>query len=622
MRMFIMMFVLAIVAAPIMGQTTQPNTISITQKLFTELVGDVQVQPVKDKAQIEFGYITWGAEAATFEANGGLETTPDSVYGKMGLNLKLVKSDDSIAQVQRYLRGETPVLRMTYRMLGMASEAIGRDPRTKPRIFLHLSYSLGDHIVARSNFKTLNDMNKIGNKKFRIACQQGGPHVGLIYDALSAAKISKEDIEIIWVKDLTGTNGPAEAFRKDKTIDASCVITPDMLGLTGGGVGSGKENTVLGAHILVSTAQMSRSIADVYAVRDDWYKNNRSIIEKFVAGYLKTCISVVKMRNDFEKATGDKAGNLDALPQYKNLLVMCQKAFGKDVIPTLEVDGHGLLLDCSFVGLPGQIAFFEDTGNLNGFEKKMTEALDLAMTWGYATKRYGFNPSGLDYNSIAAQGGIKYEVPKRTKRIDAEAIDVFPGSELDDNTIVSFTIQFQPNQDKFSVDQYGNEFRRVMKFASTFGNAVVAVEGHSDPTATLVALLRSGIDKGIIKRTGTKDEGYNYFFSGKPLDLNHTSDIVEMIKDGKFGDDPGNTMQAALSLSDIRANAVRVSIVKMAHDEKITMDESQIKHVGSGIMKPVVSKPKNIEEAMQNMRVEIRVIKIRAEAIKSEEFDY
>ena len=47
------------------------------------------------------------------------------------------------------------------------------------------------------------------------------------------------------------------------------VITPDMLALTGGldSTGTGAEGTVEGAEVLVSTAQMSRSVADVLAVR-------------------------------------------------------------------------------------------------------------------------------------------------------------------------------------------------------------------------------------------------------------------------------------------------------------------------------------------------------------------
>ena len=43
------------------------------------------------------------------------------------------------------------------------------------------------------------------------------------------------------------------------------VISPDMLGLTGGvdSQGTGAEGTVKNAHVVVSTAEPQRSIADV-----------------------------------------------------------------------------------------------------------------------------------------------------------------------------------------------------------------------------------------------------------------------------------------------------------------------------------------------------------------------
>ncbi len=55
-----------------------------------------------------------------------------------------------------------------------------------------------------------------------------------------------------------------------------------MLGLTGGfdQKGSGAEGTVEGAHVVNSTQQMSRSIADVYAVRKDWYDANKDTVQK------------------------------------------------------------------------------------------------------------------------------------------------------------------------------------------------------------------------------------------------------------------------------------------------------------------------------------------------------
>ncbi len=123
-----------------------------------------------------------------------------------------------------------------------------------------------------------------------------------------------------------------------------------MLGLTSGfdAEGTGAEGTVAGAHVVNSTQQMSRSIADVYAVRHDWYQANKDSVKKFVAGYLNATNRVVAMRKSFEETK--KLSN-----EYRSLLALSQKIFGPSVLPTLEVDAHGLLLDCSFVGLLGRL---------------------------------------------------------------------------------------------------------------------------------------------------------------------------------------------------------------------------------------------------------------------------
>ncbi|MEL7334804.1 MAG: ABC transporter substrate-binding protein, partial [Planctomycetota bacterium] len=220
------------------------------QKPFAQLVGPVSFGPVKPSAMTEIPFITWGGDAATFHANGGLSTRPGSIFQKQGLKVRLTPGDDFIGQVRNYVSGKSPFLRGTMRMLGQASEVIGKDSRTKPVVILQLSWSAGDHIIAREGIRQLNDL-----KGKKIACQQGGPHVGLLYDSLSAANLTKDDVEIVWTNDLTGPNGAAEKFRKDTSIDACCVITPDLFGLTGGfdSVGSGAEGTVKGAHVINST---------------------------------------------------------------------------------------------------------------------------------------------------------------------------------------------------------------------------------------------------------------------------------------------------------------------------------------------------------------------------------
>lgn len=592
---------------------------SLAQELFSKLVGPVTTKPVPRSTTLQVPYITWGGDVATFYANGGLKTTPDSIFGKQGLNIQLVPGDDFVGQVRNYMAGKTPLLRGTYRMLAQASEVLGSSPSTKPVVILQLSWSAGDHIVAREQLKTLNDLKRAG-KKVRIACQQGGPHVGLLYDSLAAANLTRNDVEIVWVPDLSGDNGPAELFRKDASIDACCVITPDMLGLCGDfdGVGSGAEGTVTGAHVLNSTAQMSRSIADVYAVRSDWFKSNRDTVEKFVAGYLAGTKATVEMRDAFEDS-----GRMSA--DYKKLLAMSQQIFGSDVLPTLEVDAHGLLLDCGFVGLPGQMAFFEDRGNLSGFEPTMKKSLDMAVEWGYARARSGFDPPGWDYQKLARLAKLDYVKPSSSGgRIMAESLDFSPAAELDDKTIVSFTINFDPNQASFSADRYGAEFNRAIQTASTFGNAVVVVRGHSDPTQTLRELILAGMEKGTIKRSG-KAGSYKYFLKGRPMDVNSIDTMVKMIKTGEFEGTkhkPRETMQAALNLSLARAEAVKQSMVDYAQTQSVNLDVSQMQPVGAGIMEPVVPKPKSLAEAKENMRVEFRIVRVPAEAIQESDFDF
>lgn len=590
------------------------------QEQFSKLVGPVKVGNVADQATLQVPFITWGGDVATFYANGGLETKPGSIYANQNLNIKLSPGDDFVQQVRDYTSGKSPFLRGTMRMLGQASEVIASDPRTKPVIILQLSWSAGDHIVSRNKFKSLNDLKLTGTKA-KIACQQGGPHVGLLYDALDAAKLSRDDVEIVFVKDLTGPDGPADAFRNDSSIDACCVITPDMIGLTGGldSEGTGAEGSVEGARVLVSTQNMSRSVADVYAVRSDWYKANTDTVKKFVAGYLAGTNQVVKMRDDFEK-------NQSMSAPYRSLLAQSQSIFGEEVLPTLEVDAHGLLLDCRFVGLPGQIAFFQQSGNLSGFDAKLAAALDMATQWGYASARYGFDKATFDYLEIAKTADIEYKKPEM--KVAAEGVDLFPNDDLNSETLVSFTINFEPNQNEFSSDRYGAEFKRALQSASTFGGAAVVIRGHSDPTKTLVTLLKAGTAKGLITRTGASGN-YKYFIKtdrgSQALDLENMEVLTKLIKTGSFeggGESPMQTMQAAMNLSLSRADAVKQAIVDYAQQSGINVNVAQLAPIGAGISDPLISKPSSIEEAMQNMRVEFRIVKVAPETLQESDFDF
>ena len=172
-------------------------------KTYESRLGKIDIGNVNEGA-IQVPFITWGGDVATFHANGGLTTNKDSLYGKSGLDLKLVAGDDFGQQVKDYMSGKSPYLRGTLGMLALASEIINRDPRTKPVIVLQLTWSSGDHIVAREGVKTLNNL-----KGKKICLQSDGPHLTLLDDSLKAAGLSWNDITVVWAKNLTGADSPA-----------------------------------------------------------------------------------------------------------------------------------------------------------------------------------------------------------------------------------------------------------------------------------------------------------------------------------------------------------------------------------------------------------------------------
>jgi hypothetical protein len=605
---------IAICLAWIVAIALLPGAASGQQK-FKELIGGVQVGPVKSTSPLEVPFITWGGDVPTFYANGGLTTTPNSIFGQQKLNLKLVPGDDFVGQVKRYLQGDTPFLRGTFSMMGLASEALGNDPRTKPVIFLQLTWSAGDHLVSREGLKKTNDL-----KGKKVCLQKNGPHVGMLDDILRVAGLKWSDVTVVWADDLTGEKGPAALFRADPSIDACFVISPDMLGLTGGleTPGTGAEGTVNGAHVLDSTAYLSRSIADVYACRKDFYDANRATVEKFAAGYLKACEEILPLKKEFD-TNGSSA-------KYMDVLKLAQKIYGPAVLPTLEVDAHGLISDCTLVGLPGNVSFFTEKGNLNGFEEKQKLALNLAKEQGYADVRTGFFPPDFDFVQLAKLGKLTADVSAiRTPRFagpEAGSEEDFLGD--DGRTIVSFTINFQPNQDSFPPDVYGADFQRALEAASTYGNAVMSIRGHADPTKTLSDLIKAGMAKGLIQRTG-QSGNYRYTMQGKPLNLEATADVVKLLERGAFdGTDPNprETMQAALNLSLGRANAARDALIQYARAQGIKFDESQFQAVGAGVKEPKIARPKNLDQAKENMRVEFRVLRVPAEALQQGDFDF
>jgi len=589
-------------------------------RLFSDIVGPIKVNEVSNAGPVQTPFIFWGGDVATFHANGGLRTAQGSIFARQGLNLNLVPADDFVQQVRDYMSGKSPFLRGTNDMLARASDITNSDPRTKQVLILHMTWSKGDHLVVKPGIKTLADL-----KGKTIAIQGEGPHIKLLDDVLKTANLTWDDVKVMYTKDLSGDgDSPITVFRRRQDVDAAFVITPDMIALTGGlqNVGSGAEGTHKGARVVASTSELSRSVGDFYVCRKDYFDNNREAITKFVAGYMKASEELMQMQKEYD-SRGSKA--------YLSLLKMSQDIFGKKALPTIEEDAAGLVADAVFVGYPGNVVFFTEQNNPVGFAAVSKQVFDLSLSLGNIRNRAAFFEPSFDYTDNHFAGYLANVTVKRDERFRGEALQqeieaLTNSGGLDANTLISFSIQFTPNQTDFNADNYSQEFQRVIDVLSKAGNAVIAVRGHSDPTKTLADFVKAGVSKGSLKQSGTTGN-YSYYLDGKVFDLNDTKGVVNAIENGLVDNAPNSisprdTMQSAFNLSRQRAEAVRKSIIEFAAKNNMRIDPSQIQPSGVGIKEPLIAKPRNVGEANQNMRVEFRLVRVTAEPTKQGDFDF
>ena len=513
--------------------------------------------------------ITWGGDIATVLANGNAKaTSKSSIFGKLGLNLRLAREDVFAKQLEAYLSGRSPYLRGTLGMVNMAAEAANRDPRTKPVIIYQLTWSAGgDALVVKGNIKTTRDL-----RGKTVAVQAYGPHVDYLSKILADAGLTPKDVTIRWTSDLTGSAKSPAAALHNPAIDAALVIIPDALALTSSGtVGTGAEDSVKGARILLSTKTANRIIADVYAVRSDFFESNRAEVEKFVQG-------LVQGEDALRKLVANKQARAG---EFKDTM----SAAARELLdsPQAISDTEGMYKDADFAGVAGNAAFFTKADNPRSFAALNKEIQTAFSALGLVAKAAPLEHAGWDYRRLGA--GADVATAPESRRFDAEKVASMVARKqsqgrLQEGELFSFEVLFKPNQDKFTADLYGDAFKKVASLAATYGGAIITVEGHSDPMAYLRA-----------KRDGSPD-------------------VVL-----------GRTQQSAKNLSLSRAIAVRDSLIAYAKTQGVSLDPTQFAVVGHGITQPKTGicgsdpcAPKSETEWQSNMRVEFRILQVEAEA--------
>ena len=540
----------------------QPQPFMISLK-DTARVGNVR------SGAVELPIISWGADIATIYANGnGANTAAASLFGQAGLDFKLVREDVFARQIEKYMSGQTPYLRGTMGMINMAGDLLAKDPRTRPIVIVKLSDSAGgDALVVKDTIKTVSNL-----KGKTIVLQAYGPHIDYLNRILRDAGLSLADVKVRWVRDLTGTaNSPAEAFRQ-KDIDAAFVITPDALALTSNGaVGTGAEDSVRGARVLMSTKTANKVIVDVYAVRSDYLEQNRTKVEAFVAALLKAQEQVNTL------VANSKSQKVD----YQNLMRSSAKLL-LDAEMAIA-DAEGMYADAQIALFNGNKSFFTNANNVRRFDVIAKESLAGVKEFGLVSGKESLTAQVWDFASLQGKvGKVKDAAGARFNEQAAVAAvnKLQQQGRLAEGELYSFDVFFSPNQNSFTADLYKDAFNRVIELASTYGGALITVEGHSDP--------------------------------------------MQYLKSKKAGESVlvlGQIKQAAKNLSYSRAQSVRDSILGYAKTKSINLDASQFVVAGQGISMPSTGicgddpcAAKNEAEWRSNMRVVFRIIQVEAES--------
>jgi len=505
--------------------------------------------------------ITWGGDVAT------VYTLDSGLFSAEGLNVSLFVENNFPKQVEGCLSGKTPYLRGTMGMINAAAEVFKREGLELVVIY-QLTWSTGgDALVTR---KSVAQPKYLKNKT--IALQLYGPHMDYAANILSSAGVPLTSINFKWFKELTfpsyNTGGktvdPVSAFLEDDGIDGVMCIIPDALSLTSGGKkGTGAAGSVKDAKIVLSTKTASRIISDVYAVRSDYFKSNKSNVESFVEALLKGQEAFTRM------------GSQKNSKEFKQLMSHSAKLLfdSAQAVPDVEA----LLGDCEFVGYNGNIQFFSGRGTTRSMDQLTREIQDSFIKMNLMRNKMSVSHAGWNFDNLKkGLSGIttttqpdrkKFDIKKIEKKISVEST-----SWAEEGTLFQVEINFAPNQSVFSSGQYASDFKKALEISQTYGGALIIIEGHSDPLGILQAR-----QKGV--------------------------PAVEL----------SQMEQQAKNLSLSRAGSVRSSFLAYCKQQQLNLDESQFVAVGVGIKSPKYNPPRTKQEWAANRRVVFRIKQVEAE---------
>ncbi|MDB6110078.1 MAG: tauA [Pedosphaera sp.] len=414
-------------------------------------------KPMKDgKLIVEFPINVWPGWAPIIVANNGMEPNEGSVFfKKYGFYVHLALVDDPVKARDLFASGHSHVLWGTLDMMALFSPELVKDSRTVPVICQQIDWSGGgDGIVSRGDLHNINDFRMKNGHRRKVVLAQNSPSHYLIMSLLIDAGIDPAEVDFKWAGDAPAA---AKIFVQDKTFDAFVGWSPDIYTVSG---------EVPGTRLMVTTGSANHLIADVWAVRNDFYRDHPDIVANLARGIFE---GMDMVRKDVPNA----ARLLSAA--YKLPVEDCTSMIGKDG-GVAEGDAH-------LANYRENSNFFLDPFNPSNFEVVWNRASTIYKSLGAIT--VPVSSSKVKAAGVLAKLGAEYKEVRDLSQPTFKAGAMFKNAEAESGEILtkSVIISFEPNKTGLN-PQYDTNIPVMLdeigKLAGAFGNAYIVIEGNTD----------------------------------------------------------------------------------------------------------------------------------------------
>src|SRR3954466_692229 len=414
-------------------------------------------KPMKNgKMIVEFPINVWPGWAPIIVANNGMDPNEGSVfYKKYGFFVHLALVDDPVKARDLFASGHSHVLWGTLDMMALFSPELVKDSRTVPVVCQQIDWSGGgDGIVARGDLHNVNDFRIKNGHRRKVVLAQNSPSHYLIMSLLIDAGIDPAEVDFKWAGDAPAA---AKIFVQNKSFDAFVGWSPDIYTVSG---------SVPGTRLMVTTGSANHLIADVWAIRNDFYRDHPEIVANLARGIFEGMDMVRK----------DVAGAARTLSAaYKLPVEDCTAMIGKDG-GVAEGDAH-------LTNYRENSTFFLDPFNPSNFEVVWNRASTIYKSLGAIT--VPVPSSKVKAAGVLAQMAGEYKEVRDLSQATFKAGSMFKSAEAESGEILtkSVIISFEPNKNVLNA-QYDPKIPTMLeeigKLAGTFGNAYIVIEGNTD----------------------------------------------------------------------------------------------------------------------------------------------